>query len=78
MASKDQTASDKKVAVDISERAIKSLMHEFDIQQEDMSNFVTMLIERAVADHAAQSNSKIFTESETKEIEDDLKGLGYI
>jgi hypothetical protein len=78
MASKDQTASDKKVAVDISERAVKSLMREFDIQQEDVSNFVTMLIERAVTGHDAQSNSKIFTESETKEIEDDLKGLGYI
>jgi hypothetical protein len=37
-----------------------------------------LLIEKAVADRISETNSKIFSDSEVKEMEDDLKGLGYI
>jgi hypothetical protein len=57
---------------------ISALKREFDVKNEDLNNFLTCLIERRINEHIAETNSKIFSESEVKEIEDDLKGLGYI
>jgi hypothetical protein len=65
-------------AVHIPASIISALKREFDVKQEDLNNFVTCLIERRINEHIAENNSKIFSESEVKEIEDDLKGLGYI
>jgi hypothetical protein len=78
LSAKDEISSDKKVALYVPARVIHSLTQEFGIQQGDIDNFVTLLLERSVTEHIAESNSKLFTESQTKEIEEDLKGLGYI
>ena len=43
-----------------------------------ISSFITSLLERSIAEHVGETNSNVFSESETKEIEDDLKGLGHI
>ena len=43
-----------------------------------ISSSITSLLERSIAEHVGETNSNVFSESETKEIEDDLKGLGYI
>jgi hypothetical protein len=67
-----------KVTIQIPESTISSLKKEFDVQDTDLSSFITSLLERSIAEHVGESNSKVFSESETKEIEDDLKGLGYI
>lgn len=67
-----------KVTIHIPESTISSLKKEFDVQDTDLSSFITSLLERSIAEHVGESNSKVFSESETKEIEDDLKGLGYI
>jgi hypothetical protein len=67
-----------RVAVHIPEATISSLKKEFNVQDADLSNFITSLLERSIAEHVGETNSKVFSESETKEIEDDLKGLGYI
>jgi hypothetical protein len=67
-----------KIAIHIPEATISSLKKEFNIQDADLSSFITSLLERSIAEHVGEANSKVFSESETKEIEDDLKGLGYI
>jgi hypothetical protein len=67
-----------KIAIHIPESTIFSLKKEFNIEDTDLSNFITSLLERSIAEHVGEVNSKVFSESETKEIEDDLKGLGYI
>jgi hypothetical protein len=71
--------STTKIAIHIPEATISSLKKEFNIQEgADLSSFITSLLERSIAEHVGEANSKVFSESETKEIEDDLKGLGYI
>jgi hypothetical protein len=67
-----------KIAVYIPETTISSLKKEFNIEDADLNDFVTSMIERRIAEHIGETNSKVFSESETKELEDDLKGLGYI
>jgi hypothetical protein len=70
--------STTKIAIHIPEATISSLKKEFNILEADLSGFITSLLERSIAEHVGERNSKVFSESETKEIEDDLKGLGYI
>jgi hypothetical protein len=67
-----------KHAVNVPHGTIQSLCREFNIQHNEVDNFVMLLIEKAVADRISETNSKIFSDSEVKEMEDDLKGLGYI
>jgi hypothetical protein len=67
-----------RIAIHIPEATISSLKREFNVQDADLNNFITSLLERSIAEHVGETNSKVFSESETKEIEDDLKGLGYI
>jgi hypothetical protein len=67
-----------KIAIDIPEATISSLKKEFNIDDADLSSFITSLIERRIEEHIGETNSKVFSASETKELEEDLKGLGYI
>jgi hypothetical protein len=55
-----------------------TLKKEFNITDTQITSFVISLIERTLSDHYAEVNGKIFSQSETEEIESDLKGLGYI
>jgi len=73
-----RTQSYEQVAVYIPANTIHSLKKEFDVKEADLGTFITNLIERTVNEHIGETNSKVFSESEAKEIEDDLKGLGYI
>jgi predicted HTH transcriptional regulator len=68
----------KQIAVHLPITTLNSLKKEFNISEADISSFITCLIDRAVAEHIAEANSKVFSDSEVKELEDDLKGLGYI
>lgn len=71
-------ASFSKQAVNISTSIVHSLRKEFNLPENEIDNFVTFLIEKAVADRVSETNSKVFSDSEVKELEEDLKGLGYI
>ena len=73
-----QTQEDEKVSVSISVNVINSLKKEFGITDNDVDKFVTSVIEKKIMEHIDETNSKVFSESETRDIEDDLKGLGYI
>jgi DNA-binding transcriptional regulator GbsR (MarR family) len=66
------------VSVKIPTKTIDALRKEFGISEEDLSNFIISLIEKRILENIDETNSKVFSQSQTKEIEDDLKGLGYI
>ena len=57
---------------------VLSLQQEFNIADTQVTSFVISLIEKSLSEHFAETNGKIFSASETEEIESDLKGLGYI
>jgi hypothetical protein len=67
-----------KIAIHIPIKTFNALRKEFDIFEEDVEGFVTSLIERIIMEHAGEANSKVLTGKEEKELEDDLKGLGYL
>ncbi|MDQ3839200.1 MAG: hypothetical protein M3297_08030 [Thermoproteota archaeon] len=78
MSNAKQEMEKKEIPVNIPSHTVNSMKKEFGLADSDVSIFVTSLIEKKIADHISEVNSKVFSESETKEIEDDLKGLGYI
>lgn len=57
---------------------ILMLKREFVISDDSLEVFVTSVIEKAIQDRIGEQNAKVFNEAETIEMEDDLKGLGYI
>ena len=68
----------KEVPVNIPVTTLNSLRKEFNISEAETIAFITYLIDRAVIEHIAEANSKVYSDSEVKELEDNLKGLGYI
>jgi hypothetical protein len=70
--------SNAKIAIHIPLKTFHSLKKEFDILEHDVEGFVASLIERIIMEHAGEANSKVFSKSEEKELEDELKGLGYL
>lgn len=66
------------IPVYLSNQTLDSLKNEFDLSDSAIESFITALIERSVSEHLGKNNSNILSESETHELEDDLKGLGYI
>ncbi len=57
---------------------LSSLKRELNLTDEQVTGYVIALVEKSLSDHIADANAKIFSASETEEIENDLKGLGYI
>ena len=64
--------------VRIPEATLESLKKEFGIEHSQIEAFISSLIDKAVSEHLAEANSNVLTEAETKELEEDLQGLGYI
>lgn len=57
---------------------IHSLKKELNVHDSEVADSIQTIIQKAIEDRIAENNSKVFTEAETKELEEDLKGLGYI
>lgn len=57
---------------------ITMLKREFVLSDDSLEVFVTSVIEKAIQNRIGEQNAKVFNEAETSEMEDDLKGLGYI
>ena len=52
---------------------------EFHLGEANLESFLVSVLEKAIQEHNLQNGSSdVFTEAETKELENDLKGLGYI
>ena len=66
------------IAVYLPVKTLQSLKHELGVSESEIEGYITSLIERNVAERIGEMNSSIFTETETEELEGDLKGLGYI
>lgn len=67
-----------KIALHLSRNVIVLLKEEFALQENEIEDFITSVIERLIVEHNGETNSKVFSERETKELEENLKGLGYI
>jgi hypothetical protein len=62
----------EQIQIPVPARIIYSLKKEFNIQDDrEVIDFIITLIEKNIANHIAESNSKAFSEAE-------VKGLGYI
>jgi hypothetical protein len=73
-----QIQQHEKIAIDLHAQTLHRLKEEFNLKDDDLVSFVNSLLEVKIMEHLCENNSKVFSESETHEIEEDLKGLGYI
>lgn len=64
--------------VDLPAKTIDSLKKEFNISDVEVKSFLTALIDTAIQEQLRNNDSRVFTEDECLEMEEDLKGLGYI
>ena len=68
-----------KTAIYLPVQTIALVKKEFDLGETNIESFLVSVLEKAVQDHNMnQGSEEVFTEAETKELENDLKGLGYI
>ena len=67
-----------KTAIYLPVQTIALVKKEFDLGETNIESFLVSVLEKAVQDHNIKQDSDVFTEAETKELENDLKGLGYI
>ncbi|MEO9319523.1 MAG: hypothetical protein ABI361_02505 [Nitrososphaera sp.] len=65
-------------SINVPANTISSLVREFSLKDNEIESFITSLLEKSIMEHASAANSAVFSESETKELEEDLRGLGYI
>ena len=66
------------ITIRIPLKTFNALKKEFDILEQDVESFIVSVIERVIMERASDASSKVFSREEEKELEDDLKGLGYI
>ena len=78
MAQPEDGTSDSKIAVHLPTKMLSSLKKEFNISDSELESLITTIINKTIEEHMGETNSKVFSQAETEEIEDDLKGLGYI
>ena len=77
--SKMQENYNARVHVYLPAQTIEVMKKEFDLADDNVENFLSSVIQRIVQEHTIQrESSNVFAKEEVKELEDDLKGLGYI
>ena len=65
-------------SINIPSGTLDLLMKELKIREEDVGSFLAGVIDKIISEHIQKTNSEVFSGDEIKEIEDNLKGLGYI
>ncbi len=58
--------------------SVDGLKKEFSLADDQVQGFLTALIDKTIQEHIAEENSKVLSKNESKELEDDLRGLGYL
>ncbi len=58
--------------------SVVGLKKEFSLTDDQVQSFLTALIDKTIQEHIAEENSKVLSKNESKELEDDLRGLGYL
>lgn len=70
---------ESRIPVYLPPTTLAQVKKEFEIKDEAMDSFIVSLVEKAIQErNIEQQSSKAFTEAEVKELEEDLRGLGYI
>jgi hypothetical protein len=69
---------DESQMVKIKLSVLDSMKRTFSIGDEQLEPFLATLIEKAIQEYISEENVKVLSQIETKELEEDLKGLGYI
>jgi len=59
-------------------KTLESLKSEFNITDVEVKSFLAALIDKAIQERTGTDDSEVFTQAECLEMEEDLKGLGYI
>lgn len=68
-----------KTAIYLPIQTIDLVKKEFELREDNIESFLVSVLEKAVQDHNMnQGSDDVFSEAETKELENNLKGLGYI
>jgi hypothetical protein len=57
---------------------LSALQKEFGLTPDQAIKSIQQIVQKAIEERIAENNSNVFTEAETKDLEEDLKGLGYI
>jgi hypothetical protein len=68
----------KDVQITMPVKTLESLKSEFGISDIEVKSFLAALIDKAIKERSEMDDSQVFTEAECLEMEEDLKGLGYI
>jgi hypothetical protein len=75
----DTHNAEEKKLVYIPAKTWNSAKKEFDLSEEDMAAFIVTALDKVASEHAQEINSaRVTSEDEENEIEDNLKGLGYL
>jgi phenylalanyl-tRNA synthetase beta subunit len=75
----DTHSVEEKKLVYIPAKTWNSVKKEFDLSEEDMAAFIVTALDKVATEHAQDTNSaRVTPEDEENEIEDNLKGLGYL
>ena len=72
------TSNNEKISVNIPSKLVSSIMKEFNLSDNEIENFIMSTLERVVVEKNSARNLGVFTKAETKEIEEELNGLGYL
>lgn len=64
--------------ISIPVKTIEDLKSEFDINDMEIKSFIAALIDKAIKERIGTNDLQVFTQAECLEMEEDLKGLGYI
>lgn len=59
-------------------KTLESLKKEFNITDVEVKGFLAALVDKAIQERTGTDDSQVFTQAECLEMEEDLKGLGYI
>jgi hypothetical protein len=76
--SKTMTENVDEIIIKIPSNLVSSLKKEFNLAEDEVHKFILSALEKIILEKNSAQNSGVFTEAETKEIEEELKGLGYL
>jgi hypothetical protein len=65
-------------SINIPTKLVSSIRKEFDLPESELEKFIVSTLEKVVVEKNSARNLGVFTEAQTKDIEEELSGLGYL
>jgi len=72
------TANEEKLSINIPAKLVSSIAKEFNLSDSEVAGFIVSALERIVVEKNSARNLGVFSKAETKAIEEELNGLGYL